>query len=263
MLINFTLEPVEKIQPWGSPGDLSLSWFGLTDGQYWIQAGESTLLEYSEHAQGFGATRYCNYQVVRLYEDLMDMLPFILEPVPAHLVQYLSGDSRVAWHEAYDSWLDRNVDHQGQEQYEIIDAATSWMGKRSLDSLYLTPSANIVIWSDAESVYFEWDNRTKIFNCQPAWTALRGRYQLTRDEFMTEIKSFHSRLMEQMSSRVDQVLSGVLSAEINIDLAALAREQGERCHSLDQALSVSPQTDWQMVETAITAVFNDQASLSA
>ncbi len=35
-----------EVLPWGNPGELSLHWFGLTDGKYWIQAGDDALLEY-------------------------------------------------------------------------------------------------------------------------------------------------------------------------------------------------------------------------
>jgi hypothetical protein len=261
MLINYTLVPVETVQPWGSPGNLSLSWFALTDGQYWIKAGNSTLFEYSDHAQAAGVSRYCEYQVVRLYEDWMEILPHILEPVPPSLVHYLSGDTGSAWRQARDLWYDRNEDLDSDQFREIDEASITWTRNRSLDSAYLSPPVNIVIWSDAANVYLEWDNRTKVFNGQPVWTALRGKYQLSRDAFVTEIRSFHLRLMEQMAHRVDQVLSGALSAEINIDLPGLAREQEQRCHTLDGALKWSPHTDWQAVETAINEIVNTQSSL--
>lgn len=257
MLFNFTLVPVDEVQPWGYPGSLSLSWFALTDGQYWIETGKSTLFEYSEQAQAAGAPRYCSYQVVRLYEDLMKMLPYILEPVPSQLVQYITGDSGIAWYEAYATWCDLNDGHYAPDRFwEIIDASTAWMENRTLDSAYLSPSANIVIWSDSANVYFEWDNRTRVFNDLPAWSALRGKYQLARDECMAEIQSFHLRLMEQMSKRVEWALSGAFPAEINIDLPSLAREHEQRCRTLEMALSSSALTDWQKAERSINEILS-------
>jgi hypothetical protein len=50
MLIDFTLLPIAMVQPWGRPDNLSLHWFGLTDGQYWIEVSENKLFEYSEFA---------------------------------------------------------------------------------------------------------------------------------------------------------------------------------------------------------------------
>jgi hypothetical protein len=255
VLINFTLAPIEKIVPWGEPGSYSLHWFGLTWGEYWIQAGEAALFEYSNHARNTGVTRYCDYQVVRLYEDLTEMLPCILEPVPEPLVPYIRGESAKAWQNTYDAWFDGNervvdTDHF----YEIADAAVTWSRNRRLDSAYLSPSANIALWSDQEHVHIEWDNRDKQFDGKPAWTAVFGSYQMPRDEFIEEMKSFHVRLMDQMAARVDQVVAGRLPSEIQIDLPGLVNEHEQRARPLDPALRFDPETDWQQAERAIREI---------
>jgi len=255
MLINFTLVPLEEIQPWGPDEDPSLSWFGLTDGFYWIEAGESTLFEYSARAQAADASRYCNYQVVRLYEDLMEMLPHVLEPVPHRIASCLSADEASAWRVAFNRWCARNEDILDRDTFwDIFDAVATWSGKRYLDSGYLSPSTNIVIWSDAEDVFFDWDNRANLFEGQPAWTALQGRYQLPRNAFVAEIQSFHARLMAQMEKRVEKVLSGALSPRIRIDMPGLAREHAERCLTLEKALARPQQTDWQTTEKYINEI---------
>lgn len=254
MLVNFTLVPVEKVYPWGSPGNFRLHWFGLTAGQYWIRAGENNLFEYADHAQLAGVTRYCSYQVVRLYEDLMEMLPHILEPVPSPLVQYLSGDTASALWEIYYSWFDKNEGVMDHDRFWRVADACAWINARALDSNYLSPSANILIWSDAENVCFEWDNRTRFLNGKPAWSALYGKYVLPREQFMGEIRSFHARLMEQMEKRVEQVLAGALSPEIEIDLEYLIREQQQRCSTLDKALSSFAPTDWREAEESINQI---------
>lgn len=255
MLINFTLAPLDKIDPWGEPGSYSLSWFGLTYGEYWIKAGEAALLEYSEHARNGGVNRYCDYQVVRLHEDLMEMLPHILEPVPAPLVPFICGESAKAWRKAYDDWCERDDDVLDADCLsELADAAVSWSGKRQLDSAYLSPSANIAIWSDQEQVHFEWDNRDKQFDGKPAWSAAVGSYQMPRNEFIEEMKSFHDRLMDQMAARVEQVVAGCLPPEIQIDLPGLVRQHEQRTRSLDTAREVAPATDWRRIEKAVREI---------
>lgn len=252
MLINFTLAPLEKIIPWGQPGSYCLHWFGLTFGEYWIQAGEATLFEYSDHARAAGAERYCTYQVVRLYEDLMDMLPYILEPVPDALVPYISGDGAGILRSAHEAWCERADDVPDEDGlFDFADVAVMWVGKRRLDSSYLAPSANIAIWSDEEHVHIEWDNRDRQLGGSPAWSASLGSYRVSQSEFIEEMKSFHVRLMEQMAARIEQVASGQLRSEIQIDLAALAREHEQRTCSLDAALKIVPATDWQQVERAV------------
>lgn len=85
--------------------------------------GENKLFEYSEVAQAAGAGRYCEYQVVRLHEDLLEMLPNILEPVPDTLHQYLSGNTAVEWRAAFAAWCDTNSDRLTTDRfYQLIDA---------------------------------------------------------------------------------------------------------------------------------------------
>jgi hypothetical protein len=47
MLFNFTLLPLQELELWGSSDEQFLNWFRLTEGQYWIQAGQHALFEYS------------------------------------------------------------------------------------------------------------------------------------------------------------------------------------------------------------------------
>ena len=258
MLINFTLVPIENIRPWGSAGNYRLHWFGLTDGEYWIQAGEAALFEYGDNAQIAGANRYCDYQVVRLYEDLMEMLPYILEPVPEPLVQYMWGETAKAWQRTYSAWGDKNFDILDRSRFdEIFDAAVLWAGKRWLDSGYLSPSANIAIWSDEKHVHIGWDNRDRLFDGKPAWSAILGTYQMPRNEFVEEMKSFHLRLMEQMAARIVQVQQGALAPDIEIDLPRLVTEHEQRIRMLDTSLSLHPQTDWKEVGRMIREIQND------
>ena len=56
-LFNYKLLDLDKVQPWGSDGDLSLHWFGLSLGYYYLDAKNNHLLVYSDDAMThFGAT---------------------------------------------------------------------------------------------------------------------------------------------------------------------------------------------------------------
>lgn len=261
MLFNFTLDPLENIQPWGEPGNLKLHWFGLTYGQYWIEAGEVSLLEHSKQVrEKLGDPRYCDYQVVRLYGDVLDLASYVLQPVAASLVPYISGVSGQAWQATYSSWFDSWYENRGnrldrERLWEIADAANQWTQVRNLNTGYLTPSARIVLWSNESMVHIEWDNRDKLFEGVQAWSAVQGAFALPREQFVSEIQSFHSRLMEQMTVRVDQVLAGALSPEIQIDLVGLQREHAFRSLPIDRTITRSMlPTDWRRVHEAIQEV---------
>jgi hypothetical protein len=257
MLFNFTLVPVENVPPWVEPGNLRLDWFGLTDGQYWIEAGEASLLEYSKQVrERFGGPPYCDYQVVRLYEDVLDMASYVLDPIPSILVPYISGNSGQAWEATFRSWKENHDDHLDNARiWEIENAASRLTCCRYLDTGYLTPSARILFWSDESMVHIEWNNRDKLLEGVQAWSAVQGAFALPREQFVSEIQSFHSRLMEQMTVRVEQVLAGALSPEIQIDLVGLQREHEFRSLPIDRTIARSMQPiDWRRVHEAIQEV---------
>jgi hypothetical protein len=77
MHFGFQLEPLEKFEPWGEGDDRTLHWFGLTSGTYWIEVGEQRLFE----SVGFegGSPECLDYQVARLHEDVLAIVPRVLE----------------------------------------------------------------------------------------------------------------------------------------------------------------------------------------
>jgi len=257
-LFNFEFTPLEHIRPWGEPGQHQLHWFGLTDGQYWIQAGPTALLEYSEIARTHGTPRYCSYQVARLYEDLLDLIPSVVEPVPAYLIPYLWGDHSIAWESTFRSWYEKAPNGLDKPQFwDLADAASTWIVKRTLDTSYLSQSAKIRLWFDGRLVHLAWDNTLKTFQGMPVWSAARGSLQLPLEDFISELTSFHTRLMEQMSERVTQVLAGALPDNVHVDLAGLTREHQYRSHNDIGHRTVPTQTDWSLVGAALAQIGAD------
>jgi hypothetical protein len=261
-LFQFELRPLDQIQPWGEPEDPNLHWFGLTDGQYWIQAGDYRLFEYSSAAQGRSSVpSFCDYQVVRLYEDVIDIAPYALEPVPEELQRYIALDEAKPWNHHWTKWCE-SMDASGasEDSMNLLDEAGPWMGCRTLDSAYLAPSANIVVWSNQASVHIQWDNRNKLLHGCQAWSAQFGSWQLPRAEFMDEIRSFHDRLMDQMARRVSQVVAGALPRHIRVDPEGLRREQHSRSRSIERNLGQpAPPTDWPAVLVAIQSLEASEA----
>lgn len=234
-LFDFQLRALNQIQPWGAPEDPYLHWFGLTDGFYWMNVGEQTLLEYSQQVQSQpGATRYCNYQVALVHEDLLDMVPHVLAPVPQELQPFISLHSRDSYWEAWTSLDDALL--FGNPNLDLLGDAGSWMGARTLDSLYLSPSARIWMWSDTQDVHIQWDNRDKQWNGSPAWSAQIGSFSLSRADFVNEVSAFHGRFMHLMANRVASIQALGAPPDVRIDLAALEQDQHRREQLLEASL---------------------------
>ena len=62
-----------------------------------------------------------------------------------------------------------------------------WSGMRRLDSAYLSPSANIAIWSDQEHVHIEWDNRDQEIRWKAGLVGGSWLLPMPRDEFIEEM----------------------------------------------------------------------------
>src|SRR5579859_7957306 len=104
MLFNFRLRHVDEIAPWGEEGDYSLSWFGLTDGCYWMDCGGQELFRHSDaiieawkrSGHPLSDPPYMDYQIVRLWEDLLEILPAILSPVPQQILERIKPGREAA-----------------------------------------------------------------------------------------------------------------------------------------------------------------------
>ena len=256
VVFDFRLVPLDQLEPWGEPGSQRLHWFGLTDGEYWIEVGQDMLFEYTEAArQKVGCPRYCAYQVVRLYEDLLEIVSDVLAPVPTDISPYLILDRRTAWSRAFDAWAaDAEVRLPKNEFWDSVDAATSWIAKRTLDSGYLAPSARIQLWADDRNVYVEWNNRDKLIDGVQAWTATSGSYAISRATFVDEVQSFHDRLMNQMNDRVGAIRSGRFQPAVDIDIEALAKEHEQRAKPITRHLAPPNEQDWSTVRRVIDEI---------
>lgn len=159
VLFEFRLRPLRDIAPWGTPDDLSLHWFGLTDGCYRINAGAESLLSYAPDYMArfpgvdpFAGSRVA-YQVVRLWEDLLGILPDVPEPLPDDFCNLLERDY-IDFEDSYRravSWIDRHDDGDAGCASDLFEAAMTWRRDRVLDSAYLRNAARIWSWDDVRS----------------------------------------------------------------------------------------------------------------
>jgi hypothetical protein len=258
MLFNFTLDPIDEIEPWGVPPDLSLSWFGLTLGQYFLQAGSDQLLRYSDAAQRIlnteapvsRVTPFVDYQVARLHQDIFEIVPRIVEPIPRDLIPFATSTSSLPWRAACKEWFERRAGSD-DASWDLQYAAVAWLGQRSLDTGYLSPCAMIWFWRFEDTIHIEWDNRAQIFEGVPLWSALRGSHSLSVEEFMTELRSFHARFIEAMGLRVEEACRSWSRPKIRIDPDQLRAEQSYWDCPIERLILRWEPTDWETVNSAV------------
>jgi hypothetical protein len=258
-LFNFRLTPIESVAPWGHDDDLHLSWFGLTDGCYWLRVGENELFRYQEQFLKldnfqYSCPPYVDYYVVRLWEDLLEILPEILIPVPLALSEKCIALKCAGWEERTHIWIQTRDDVQSDEIYE---QATGWYYNRCLYSSYLNHGPRIWFWSDGTYMHIEWDNREKQEQGIPVWEAQLGSWSLSIVEFLEEIRAFDRELMDAMQTRVDQVMASWDRPKVRIDKDQLVLEHAHRAAGLNKELervSQQPPQEWTVVLDAISLI---------
>ena len=241
MLFEFELRPIEAVTPWGTPPYAKLHWFGLTDGFYRLKVGDQYLFNYTKEIKEHWAKKHpelnahskstwVDYQVVRLWEDILEMLPHILEPLPKELNAFLEKNDRYLeeWEEKVSS------SYKDEEEFWDIMA---WIGERYLDNGYLSHRASIKIWTANNEVAIKWDTREWVIDGIPVWSAQQGIYRMPVGVFMEEVHSFHERLMNAMEARVAAILENKGIDSVDIDLIRLASEHEERKQWLGNALA--------------------------
>ena len=256
-LFELTLRDLADVMPWGQ----TLHWFGLTDGYYHLNVGEAQLFRYSEAilahwgGQSGGLNRdedaTAAYPVVRLYEDILALLPDIIQPLPDIWHDLLSRpDAWADWRQQWAEFMD--VAAAGDDAaWDVYVAGRDWARQHYLSSIHLNHAPDIWLWRHQDGLYIRWDNRHNLSDGIPVWATQCGLHSLPVADFIAEVEFFHARLMALMQDRIHTIRRERLFPHLQIDLNRLQAEHDERAGALAAAWQQSPLVqDWDTVLAA-------------
>ena len=261
--IHYELKKPEEIIPWGEENK-SLTWFGLTDGLLWIEAGDSTLYEYSDEALNhFGFNiKYNDYQISRFLEDFSDTFRFVAEPVPKYL--YDSIETFAAQIDEWRSSCAQAADEAFDDFYENkYDPLTSWFNSRVFDSAHLIGGPAIGAFRYGENVKIYWNSDYVLEDGSSLWTSPKGVYEMKYDDFTDEInrffKAFHEDMDTQVANVVDMGIDGVF-----VDIHQLYVENKFRKQMFTQKLRHLEHrfTDWDKIKELYDEMIDDMVAIS-
>jgi hypothetical protein len=222
---RFEMTPLDQVLPWGDDDERRVHWFALTDGRYRIEIGDHELLRFSDDPSS--PHPYVDYYVVRLWEDVLQWTPAVMEPVPADLVGFISGDDR--------RWGNR-----------CAEAARLWYGTHTLDLCYLTHPPSIRAWrvrdGDLDTVTVRWDHRAGGRYAAP----LSGQVTVPTASFEAAVGRLSDEFFAVMEDRIATLQAQGAPAGVEVDLVRLVAEQGERA-VWGQRPGREPDTDWDEV----------------
>jgi hypothetical protein len=239
---RFELRPLDEVEPWGDDPP-SLSWFGLTDGWYWIEAGGHELLRRS----GVDGPRpYVDYQVVRLWEDVILLTPAVLEPVSEDLLAFIASEPE-SWKLdmlEYVRVADDDADPDAPD-HPVVTAGL-WHGDHYLDMIHLGNPARLRFWrtihGGSDEMTLDWrhddDGRIGFTAGSPV------RLSFPTSEYVAAVRTFDRELLAAMEQRVEELDRRGGLPGVDIDVPGLRREHGNREGWLARHLARSPKTDW-------------------
>lgn len=236
---RFELRPVADVAPWGRPDNRSLSWFGLTDGWQCLETVGGRLLEYARPFEA-GGRRWVEYQVARLFEDLLEIWPWVSDPVPKDIASQFfewysgAGASRIA----------STVDPDAQV---LQSQACAWWHDRQLHFNHLTLAPELHIWRTGSDVNLLW-HAMGMDAAGPRWAVQHARVIASFAEAQGAVEGFSRVLLSAMAERVAAIeRNGWERSDCSLDIVKLVAEQRERETRAAVDLTRTLETDWDAV----------------
>ncbi|NDJ34746.1 MAG: hypothetical protein GYB64_08755 [Chloroflexi bacterium] len=258
MLFQFRMRKMDDVTPFDEDGQPTLHWFGLTDGWYWlIVDGQETFRYTDKILRQWGIDKddppYVDYYVVRLWEDVLEILPFVLNPIPPEVTAHLfPPEEWLAWFARASTWIEANLDND--EAWSLYIQATGWWSNRQLDTAYLEAAPDLTFWRTGDEMHIHWDGAGRRMEGTQVWACEYARETLPVDTFTDRVESFHRAFFTEMRSRVDSARKSWKRPDIELDKTALYDEHKERSTWLSRRLADDPglfADDWDRVLEAI------------
>ncbi|MGW4830343.1 DUF5984 family protein [Amycolatopsis japonica] len=232
---HFRLRPLADVETWG---DRHPHWFGLTDGWYWIDVNGHKLFHHPSNTVA-GKPAPVDYYVARLWEDLLEMLPSVLEPVPADLVDRMTRD--------HDAWC--------EEAVEDAEAALDWYSSHFMYTGYLATSPRVVLWrsiADQNMITVDWRHTAEHgLDCT---VPRQGQASVPTELFLRAVEEFNRELIDAMGRRITEIEARGPNPDTHLE--QLRQEHRQRSRSLAATLQHVPATDWTAVREGVARIFS-------
>jgi hypothetical protein len=270
MRFDFRLRPLDDIAPFhdADGSNPHLGWYGLTDGWYWIEVEGAELFRYSRAVLDNWALQdqdkrwlarmkglpYVDYAVAKLWGDVLDFLPDVLEPVPPQLAHALATDVWSVWEREAETAVTQAL--PVREARNLLYDATRWLGKRKLDSAYLVSGPKVWCWSDGTEAHIRWDNRERTFDGLPIWEATVGHHTMPVAAFREAVRDFDARFIQRMAERVAIAQAEWPRSDVALDpdLADSQRSEAQWSQGCLAASSPQEPDHWDLVFEAIARI---------
>lgn len=267
-LFQFELYPVETICPWSnSEGQLTLSLYILTDGNFKISAGNETLLQYTPEIISHWKlnNKFAEYTVACFARDILDAVSATVSPIPVFFEKLIKDESlfdRLMKCTSGNILVPSNVLNELEIQKPNPDFdddhynAFRWHGERSIWLNYLTHSPNISFIRIGNEIKIRWNNHNNRHEGINVWTTTQGSFIISVKEFIQECHSFSKRLLSEMETLIKNIENGLSHPKIPLDVESLRIQHRVFKEEFKKALSKKyiPDIEWKNAEKALKRI---------
>jgi hypothetical protein len=251
-LLEFDLDPVEKIDPWGLPDNPRLSWFALTLGRFRMPVGDQVLFRYRAAVISQfedGSSRDAHYHIASIARDILGSVTPGVTPLPPFF-EFLASNR-----ELMECLSSPPGEDESDSDFDLHYAAWRWLGERSPWTGYFVANPDFHFIRIGERLHIRWDNRGKYISELEAWDAPYGSYEISVEEFLAECRDFSNRLLIEMDDRISQIEAGTLTPQIPVSTGSL-RNEHENWHREFESYFCRkhPDIPWDEAEDAIRKI---------
>ena len=225
MKFNYSLKPLNELMCELKEKN-QISWFYLTDGSYNIEFEKIKLFEYSDNAvkEYNMNSNDLDYYVIRIIEDIFDMLINTINPMPEDL--FLLVDS-LEKRDKIELQIEEVLKNVGEEEFEKCLKIFKLVCPGCIDTTYLNPGFENYFFhvNDSLYIYYNCENDDNI------WTAKKGIIKINYDDFVNEFKIFVSNFMNDMKNRINEIIN-----LLDENLLEFKKEHEARVNSFEDML---------------------------
>jgi hypothetical protein len=217
-LFEFKLHEVESIEPWGDPIAPSLSWFGLSLGDFWIAVGQCELFRYTEDILAYWqeSRPYPDYQIAAYARGVLSAAGPAMVAIPPEL-ETVATD----WFRFCEFYRRVNDDTEFSDTHY---AAFRWIGERRIDAGWLVQYPSIQFFRVQDRIVMCYDNREKMIEKIPVWRESIGSVSIQIDDFHTAVEGFVAALLKAMDARIDAIEAGLAKPRCAVDTNSLRHQ---------------------------------------
>jgi hypothetical protein len=197
--IKYEFKPFSKIACFGNEDDKHIHWFALTDSYFYIDLGNKYLLQYTFEFQKKHDLKSAisDYYLQQIINDIYSILPIVNESIPDSIYAHLRNN--------YNAYINEVQNDNVLPDEQVLGnqfVFSSWLSERAIDTGYLVNGPLVRLFRCNDKLLIVWECEE-----ENRWTVKAGQIEIEYVYFLSSVKSFLLRFLNDMEQRVSMAIA--------------------------------------------------------